>query len=166
MAAAGIHSKVTACIILLRSASNPAVLTELRILWYRSEAMALFRAGARIQTGSGWWLGACSVSDSLQVCQEQLKCMATLAYETVCSAPKEAGSGDRDKQTALIVHGLLGSGYSPLLCHLVFKTVSWDSVCRIVSARNATQSPDGRHCIGAGEIGGLSPACLPMKQHP
>ena len=40
--------------------------------------------------------------------------MATLAYETVCSSPKEAGSRDPDKHTALIVHGLLGSGYGHL----------------------------------------------------
>lgn len=59
----------------------------------------------RRQPGIAW-----ALSDSLKLCQDQLKCLATLAYETVCSNPKTAGSGDSDKQTALIVHGLLGSG--------------------------------------------------------
>ena len=61
--------------------------------------------------------------------------MATLAYETVCSAPKEAGSGDPDKQTALIVHGLLGSGYGHLSCYLVSETVSWYLICRNYEAK-------------------------------
>ena len=34
---------------------------------------------------------------------------ATLAYETVCSKPEQTGS-QPDKSTALVVHGLLGSG--------------------------------------------------------
>ena len=34
---------------------------------------------------------------------------ATLAYETVCSKPQQTGS-QPDKPTALVVHGLLGSG--------------------------------------------------------
>lgn len=40
----------------------------------------------------------------------QCRGAATLAYETVCSKPKQAGSSQPDKQTALVVHGLLGSG--------------------------------------------------------
>ena len=113
-AAAEFHSKVSTCILLLRPASTAPVPAEVRMSCYCSEAMALLRACARLQSGRTWWLGAYSLSDSLKVCQEQLNGMATLAYETVCSAPKEAGSGDSDKQTALIVHGLLGSGCGPL----------------------------------------------------
>ena len=43
--------------------------------------------------------------------------LATLAYESVCSKPDCKASAGAGKPTALVVHGLLGSGYA--LPHLL-----------------------------------------------
>ena len=41
-----------------------------------------------------------------------LRQLATLAYESVCSKPGCKAAASAEKPTALVVHGLLGSGYA------------------------------------------------------